>query len=229
MSFKMLKNRKAWLTFGAVAVVVIILATSVSFAYRSTVFVQYYPSSSNFNREPNVSVPDTVSNWSMPVSDAGHNGVVYFTLLGLLVPYLNFPKNYSLELMKGSLSLALSLLISIANVSSDSTVSSLTFFVTNCSLVSNNDTLVFPLTISNYYPNGASSVNDHVVTPSSGIDLSSTMPVYNLALLRGWVNFWLNFTVIPAVVYGPYYSVGTPIPLSFEWTANFSSTNASMA
>ena len=222
----MFKRRKLWLSFGAIAVVAIIMVTSVSFVYRPTVFVQYYPSSNNSMWEPNVTVPNTVKNWAIPLSDGGHNGVVYFSLGGLLVPYVNFPKNYSLELINGSQISALGLSISMANVTSDSLVSSLTFFITDYSLVSNNNTLVFPLTKSGYYPNGISITNGHILTHSSGIGLSCMMPVYNLALLHGPVNFWLNFTIVPAVVYGPYYSLGTPIPLSFGWTANFSSSTS---
>ncbi len=214
-------GRKFLIILGALALATLITASSVSFEYRPTVFKTYYPGYNSYERNFNVTFSPSVQNWSINITEDGHSGRVYLTLTGGLIPFRSQYENNSYNLIKGTVIISAIASLSIANVTSNNFLSSLTFYVTDASLATNNSTLIFPLDVGNFYPSGISIYNNNVVTSSSGISISSSEPVYNLALLKGWVSFWLNFTVVPVVVYGPFYTTGTPVPVSISWDDYF--------
>lgn len=216
------RKRKKLVNGTAIAIVVLIVAASLfSYAVQPT-HIKEYSEGSSYNSFGNLTYSIPLTNNTTPVSAGSDRGLIQFTPGGLLMNLAgNRSANLSNNRIYGSVLSAVNLQVTVQNESIGFPLSGLTFYISDYSLQASNSSLIMPLTTHYIYAVGVSFVNGKASSAPSGISLSSTEPVFNFVHMTGPCKFWLNFTLIPVMEFGPYYATYTPLPVSISWTDYF--------
>lgn len=215
-------RRKLLISFGSVAVALIVVGTTLlSYSFEPAVIHPFNPTGYGVATK-GISYSEPVYNNSFNIVAGNDHGLVHITYGSTLVQQAgNISANLSKDYIYGALSWVFSCFFTITNESVGTSGTTLSFYVENFSLNSNNTTLLFPMSAFDNYLSPANATPGRQITFSNQIHIISSTVLINLVHLRGPTDFWFNFTVVPVMELGPYYVSGTPVALSVSWTDYF--------